>query len=513
MIKFLYLCVFSQVNFISLTHAEVVKSRPNIIFLKTDDQRFDSLSMTGHPVTKTPHIDKLAKEGVFFEKAFITSPICGPSRANFFTAQWERKNRQGFTTLSNNYISNEVFDKSWLMKLKEIGYFTGYIGKHHSKVGNTKIKDAYMKESIDFCYLSSGHLGFDLHRKKIFKTFGNLKQSSQIEGLLEATNVFITPGSDKDYFFNNADASLKNFLKERNTAKPFALSINLNLPHASSIGGMGEKASDPEMYRSLYNDKQNEFTFPIDYPSKKSSLPDEVFNQKELQKYYNVTNHQKLLLKKTKMARAVHGIDLFLGSLRASLEKLNIADNTIIVFASDHGLLLGEHGLGGKTFLYEESIQIPFIIYSPKLSNSEQGQSLSQLVVGQDIPATILDMCGVSIPESYQGQSVLPLIKAEKVEWRKDVFCENLFTMQNYPRMEAVRGEKWKYIRYFSKENDRNKYLPDASINGEEPIYEELFDLDNDPKEQKNLASNKEYQTILNQYRERCKELVTELAK
>lgn len=510
MIKILSLFVLLDVGLVTLANAEVENSLPNVIFLKTDDQRFDSLSMTGHPVTKTPHIDQLAKEGVFFERAFITSPICGPSRANFFTSQWERKNRQGFTMLSKNYISHETFDKSWLMQLKKAGYFTGYIGKHHAKIGNTKVKDGYMKESIDFCYLHTGHLGFDLHKKK---GFSNLKNSSQTEGLLEAANVFISPGSDKDYFFDNADDSMKNFLQERNTSKPFALSINLNLPHASSIGGMGKKDSDPEMYRSLYNDKQNEFTFPVDYPSKKSSLPDEVFAQKDLMGFYNVSNHEKLLLKKTKMARAVHGIDLFLGSLRASLEELQIADNTIIVFASDHGLLLGEHGLGGKTFLYEESIQIPFILYSPKLSSSERGQSLSQLVVGQDIPATILDMCGITIPESYQGESVLPLVKGKKVEWRKEVFCENLFTMQNYPRMEAVRGEKWKYIRYFSKENDRDQYLPDASINGEQPIYEELFDLENDPKEQVNLADNMEYQAVLNQQRSRCQELVIELAQ
>ena len=98
------------------SHAAAKK--PNVIFIKTDDQRWDSLSMTGHPVTKTPNIDQLAKEGVFFENAFITSPNCGPSRANFFTGQWERKNRQGFHHISRNHIPPELFDQSWLMQLK-----------------------------------------------------------------------------------------------------------------------------------------------------------------------------------------------------------------------------------------------------------------------------------------------------------------------------------------------------------------------------------------------------------
>ena len=91
--------------------------KPNVIFIKTDDQRFDSLSMTGHPVTKTPNIDRLATEGVFFNQAFITSPICGPSRANFFTGQWERRNRVGFPHVSGNFIAPAVFDNSWLCLL------------------------------------------------------------------------------------------------------------------------------------------------------------------------------------------------------------------------------------------------------------------------------------------------------------------------------------------------------------------------------------------------------------
>lgn len=107
-------------------------NKPNVIFIKTDDQRFDSLSMTGHPVTKTPNIDQLATEGVFFKQAFITSPICGPSRANIFTGQWERKNRVGFSSVSKNFIPTAAFDNSWLMQLKRAGYFAGYIGKHHT---------------------------------------------------------------------------------------------------------------------------------------------------------------------------------------------------------------------------------------------------------------------------------------------------------------------------------------------------------------------------------------------
>jgi arylsulfatase A-like enzyme len=484
--------------------------RPNVIFIKTDDQRRDSLSMTGHPVTKTPNIDQLAKEGVFFENAFITSPICGPSRANFFTGQWERKNRQGFHYVSHNHITYDVFDNSWILQLKKAGYFTGYIGKNHATIGPANEHHRYMKENIDFCYMKSGHLGFDLLKHAEFQ---NLKVGSQIEGLFEATEAFMRPGKDKEYFFENAHESVADFLHKRDLGKPFALSLNVNLPHASSIGGMGANPKDPEMYRTLYNDVQDDFVFPDGYPNIQVPLPDNVFRQDELMGYYKTTNPGALLDKKTKMARAVTAIDMMLGKLRAELEEMGIADNTIIVFASDHGLLLGEHGLGGKTFLYEESIRIPMIFYSPFFSKEERGTTVDELVVGQDLPATILDLCGLPVPETYQGRSMVPLIEGRPVEWRKEVFCENLFTDQGYPRMEAVRGTEWKYIRYFSKEKDRSQYLPDASINGEQPIYEELFNIKDDPKEQSNLAGNPEYAKILEAYRTRCQELVTELAR
>ena len=483
--------------------------RVNVIFIKTDDQRLDSLSMTGHPVTKTPHVDQLAKEGVFFENAFITSPICGPSRANFLTGQWERRNRHGFHHFSHNPMTYETFDNSWIMRLKAAGYFTGYIGKNHGGVGPGKERNRYMQESIDFCYMRGGHLGFDLSKHKEFQ---NLRKSSQVEGLYEATEAFMRSEEGKDYFFENADASMKDFLTRRDPDRPFCLSINFNLPHEASIGGMGAKESDPAMYRELYNEVRAQQPLPVGYPNP-VSLPEDVFRQDELMGYYQNLHKGRLIEKKTRMSRAVTAIDNFVGKLRDDLEALGVADNTILVFASDHGLLLGEHGLGGKTFLYEESIRIPMIFFSPYFPAKIQGSAVDELVVGQDLPATILDLCGLPVPDSYQGVSMVPLIEGRPVKWREDVFCENLFTDQGYPRMEAVRGTKWKYIRYFSKENDRMQYLPDASIQGEQPIYEELFNIENDPKEQKNLAGNPEYASVLEAHRKRCQVLVTELAE
>ncbi|MCH6258700.1 sulfatase-like hydrolase/transferase [Puniceicoccaceae bacterium K14] len=480
--------------------------QPNVIFILSDDQRFDSMGLTGNMITETPHLDRLAQDGVFFSKAYVTSPICGPSRANIFTSQWERKNRIGFTNVSKNFVSQEAFDNSFLMQMKQAGYSTAFIGKHHTTIADRR--NTPLNQEIDFCYYGKGHLGF--YPAKKHKQFRNLKAQSQTEGLFEAFQAYLVAGNDYDYFYENADVSIKDQLQPRDPKKPFCAWINLNLPHQSSLGGMGTRPEDPEFYSTLYEDRKDEFVIPEGYPNN-LTLPSNVITSEEQPKYYRFTEAS---LKRANLAtaRAVYGIDQFVGNLRSMLQELNLAENTIIVFFSDNGLLYGEHGLGGKTMLYEESVRSPLIVYSPFLEESKRGLRCTDLVVGQDIPATLLDIVGIDIPITYQGVSLVPLIEGREVDWRQDVFLENLFTDQGYARQESVRNERYKYIRYYSKEADRNQYLPDG-IAGETPIYEELFDLEADPKELRNLASNPEFVSILQAHRLRCDELVTELKR
>ena len=480
--------------------------QPNVIFLFSDDQRYDSLTMTGDPVNETPHLDKLADEGVFFSKCFMTSPICGPSRANIFTGQWERKNRIGFHSYSKNVVTKDAFENSFLYKLKQAGYSTAFIGKHHTQIVDGR--NQLLKDNVDFCYYGVGHLSF--HPAKGRKVFANLKNKSQTEALFEATEAFLSEGEEFDYFYENMDKSSGFDPQRRDSSKPFCAWINLNLPHQSSLGGMGSDESDPGFYSKRYQDKLDQLPFPKGYPLD-CNLPKDVMNPDELPGYYRL-NKERLISTKLQTARAIYGIDLFVKNLRQLLKNIGEDENTIIIFSSDNGLMYGEQGMSGKSMLYEDSVHVPLIVYSPFLKKKDQGLQIDELVVGQDIPATILDMCGLSIPDTYQGASMLPLIKGENVEWRKDVFLENLFTDQSYPRHEAVRGQRYKYIRYFKKDEDRKKYLPYASIEGEEAIYEELFDLEADPEERNNLAANPEYIEVLKVHRLRCKDMVKELA-
>lgn len=276
---------------------------------------------------------------------------------------------------------------------------------------------------------------------------------------------------------------------------------------------MEQRDSDLELYKSAYRDKTDEVTVPDTFVAhkdiKQPKIPANVHNGQYLSSYDYSKTKEDLVERKIREMQTISGVDKFLGKLQRHLEQQGVADNTIIVFTSDHGLMHGEFGLRGKIFLYDPSIRIPMVIYDPRLAGKKVDHS-DEMVALVDIAPTLLDIAGVETPSVMQGESLIPLMTGENVQWRQELFLENLMTIQNYPRMEAVRTHEWKYIRYFDKKND-GKYVDyiDASINGEQPIYEELYDLLNDPKETTNLIAMPKYAEIADTLRHRNKDLVS----
>jgi len=218
--------------------------------------------------------------------------------------------------------------------------------------------------------------------------------------------------------------------------------------------------------------------------------------------------------------QTVTAMDRFLGQLRAELDRLDLARNTIIVFCTDHGIHHGEHGLGGKCFLYEQDLRIPMIVHDPRLPEAARGQARDECVAVPDLAPTMLDLCDLCdqpIPDTMQGQSLRPLLEGESPEWRADLFAEQLMDIQNYPRSECLRTADWKYIRYFARTEDPaqegrvfRSTLDDyqagltETLRGDQtPVYEELFDLRTDPHESHNRAADPAYRAVLEQYRER----------
>ena len=178
--------------------------------------------------------------------------------------------------------------------------------------------------------------------------------------------------------------------------------------------------------------------------------------------------------------RLISGIDIVIGRLMKVLEEKNIADNTVIIFTSDHGFFLGERGLAGKWTMHEESIRVPFIVYDPRPGARNRRATAEEAVLNIDLAPTVLDFAGIDAPDSMQGRSVRPVTSDSSVPWRTSWYYEHHFARERkdfIPASEGVRTEDWKYIRYVDAE----------------PVFEELYHVGEDPLEMENLAGDSVY--------------------
>lgn len=499
------------------------RKRPNILVILTDDHRADYLGCAGHPVVQTPHIDRLAAEGVRFSEAFATSAACTPNRTCLLTGQYERKH--GVTFGSASSLSQEAFSQTYPMLLRKAGYYVGYVGKNHTPIGEEAginkrpeltpeqlakaqphlgYHNGAMEAGFDYWYGNHNHAWF--YPKWRHPIYRNAKANTQIEIFQEGTMNFLKPAPE----FAGAQA----FLRSKPDDQPFCLLVNLNVPHGAGTSTMKQLPGDPELYQSSYRDQINEMPIPETYIAKADiqtpKLPEHVYTGRYISSYNYVQTEEALRERLVRTCQTITGVDQLVGAVVAELKKQALYDNTVIVFTSDHGLLLGEHGLGGKVLLYEESIRTPLIIADPRQPTARQGTVVHQIALSIDIAPTLLELAGSPVPDEMQGRSLVPLLRGTGGEWRDDFFCENLFMGQNYPRIEGVRSKQFKYIRYFDKKKDRlHIQALTASIEGEQPIYEELYDLAADPRETRNLADSATHREVLAHFRARCQNLVT----
>ena len=503
--------------------------RPNLVFVLTDDQRYDTLGCTGNTFTRTPHLDRLAAEGVLFTNAHVTSAICTPSRACYFLGQYER--RHGVNFNSGTALAPEAWAGSYPVLLREAGYFTGYVGKNHVPVGAQGYDTGLIEESFDFWFAGHKHLGF--YPKGRHPNFHAAKADTQVEILEEGAATFLDA---EQTFIEGAGA----FLKSRPKDKPFCLSVSFNVPHGAGTESMKLLPSDPELYRTAYRDRLEELKLAPNYLAKvgirNPKLPPDVLRTGFRQTGYDYVDTpagmKERLIRET---QTVTGIDRVVGSLRAILEKQGLAENTVIVFSSDHGIMSGEFGLGGKALNYEPCLHVPMIVFDPTRPAGHRGRRSTALVQAIDVAPTLLDYAGVAIPDTVQGKSLRPLIEGHRESVREFSFSENLWsTYFGNPRIESVRDLEWKYIRYFAvdrslfaqsdpkkpfslyavspEQREAYAHWLTASVKGEAPVHEELFHLASDPHETANLASSPAYAAQLDRIRKACQSMVT-LAK
>ena len=511
----LFLVIIVQLIFLNHSFAQTdSKEKPNFIFILTDDHRYDLLGSSGNELVKTPHLDQLAQEGILFENAHVTSAICTPSRISILLSQFERKHSVNFN--SGTSVSEEAWNESYPVVMKNNGYYTGYVGKNHAPIGDGGYQSGLMDTSFDYWYAGHGHLSF--YPKDRHEIFAAAKQNTQIEIMDEGVS---------DFFSNEHKLEgAKHFLNQRPKEQPFCLSIAFNLPHGASTTTMKMLDTDPETYKSLYRDK--EIPLPADYIAKKDintpKLPPEVLHVDDRQDIYDfVDNETDLKERIIRNMQAVTGIDMLVGNLRATLKQLNLDKNTIVIFTSDHGILWGENGLGGKALCYEICTKVPMIIHNPMSTENKKGIVTNELVQTIDIAPTMLQYAGINIPNSYQGKPLNDMIEGNNEPIRDYLYTENLWSTHfGNPRCESVQSKEWKYIRYYKNENISSKNVMaiakehninltkllygnhdpqiavyqtyiESSVNGEPAVYEELFHLKTDPQEQKNLINNPNY--------------------
>lgn len=442
----LLILVFSA--FLLPCNLDAAERRPNLVFIFTDDQRADALGVVQReqgdkarfPWLESPNLDRLASQGVRFRNAFVVNALCSPSRASFLTGTYGHKNG-----IRNNGTPFNEASVTHASLLRQAGYKTGYVGKWHQG------QQRGQRPGFDF---SASFIG----QGKYFDC------PVEVNGQLQPTTGWIDDIS--------TDFAEK-FIDE-NRDKPFLLVVGYKTSHGpfqpptrheTTYGNAGARPVPNLNQEAIYKRDQ-----PKDAVPKKKA---EATNKKAAQTKAAANRTDGLVNTNLGMFRGLRAIDENVGRLMKKLDDLKLADDTLIVYSSDNGFYLGEHGLGDKRSAYEESLRVPMIVRYPR--SVPQNKIMDQMVLNIDLAPTLLDFAGVPVPATMQGRSWRPLLEGKPVpDWRKSFFyCYFREPAFNVPMVTAVRTESAKLVVYPGH-----------------PEWTEVFDLKQDPYEMKNLAAD-----------------------
>jgi arylsulfatase A-like enzyme len=451
-----YLLSFFLCISLSLFGQEELK--PNIVFILTDDQRWDALGVAGNQIIKTPQMDELAKKGVYFKNAFSTTPICAASRASILTGLYERTHNYTFQkpALQSQY-TNLMYPKI----LKDNGYHVGFFGKLGVSIDNPS---QYFDES-DFYDRGSRSDKGGYFYKKI--------------------------GSDTVHLTRYSGQQAQDFISNAPKNKPFCLSVSFSAPHGH------DSSVEQYFWQEKSNTLYEEDVFPE--PSLGEDLyfdmlPAEVkngFNRVRWTWRFDTPEKYQRMMKG--YYRMITEIDDEIGALRNILAKKGLAENTIFIVMGDNGYFTGDRQLADKWLMYDPSIRIPLIIFDPRVLI--KSRVVSDLVLNIDVTKSILDFAGIESPRNYQGESLKLYLNRPAYSLQRDfILIEHLWKLPDIPSSEGIRTKVWKYFRY-------------RFINAPE----ELYDLKKDPLETKNLAQEQSHQKILRKLRHKFTQKVQQL--
>lgn len=427
--------------------------KPNILFILADDHRWDLIGKY-HPIVKTPNLDQLADKGTVFKNTFVTTPICASSRISILTGLTERTHDYTFQQPKTGV---EESANMYPALLKNSGYRSALVGKYEIKMsGPTNDRFDYFKPLL--------HERFEtLEGQKLPQTY---------------------------YIAELA----KNFIKQpENKNVPWTMSVNFWNPHALDKDKV-DQFHYPEEFESYYQD----VTIP---PAKQSTHQDfeqlpEFLKQSIARKRWQYRfGDEALYQKMTKRHyRSISAVDKAVGMIVKQLEESGMADNTIIVYTGDNGYALNERQLAGKWFGWEEDLRVPLIIYDPR-NRQDSVNEITKMALNIDLAPTFLDLAGIDSPKSYQGDSLVPLLRGSTdVDWREDFMFEHMYQPKRalIPPMVGVRTNEYKYVDFYKHG------------------FEQLYNLTNDPQETTNLAQQASFSQVLQYMRQKTSNYIKE---
>lgn len=470
--------------------------QPNIVYLMTDDQRWDNFGCYGRQEFKTHNIDKLADEGVIFDRAYYAIAICMPSRATIMSGRYDSNHKVDFSYPNNLTFSKADFKDTYPAQLKKAGYRTGFIGKFGFPVTD----NAYRATGGVSGYDMQENLGdyFDYFAGNGVHFSGGFKMWPK-DAALEKIYDKDRPLNERT--LKTGDAMI-HFLETQPKDKPFCLSVSFYAV---------KNDKDEDMYPAHVKVFENyNFSVPENWvQGKNTKLPEVLDNWRGVPLHKARTSTPELYQKLVRrFATQGYSVDLQVGRLVEKLKEMGILNNTIIIYTSDNGRFHGSHGLYDKSILYDESIKQPLIVYDGRKPKGKQGYRENAFVSSVDIAPTILSFADVKIPAKMQGNSFKGILdKTQNRDlWQKSVYSESLFitnlhSKANIPdfnkanqgiitanksyRSRGIRNENFKYIIYYEHT----------------PVIEELYDLEKDPYEMNNVSNDKKYGAELSRLR------------
>jgi N-acetylglucosamine-6-sulfatase len=417
---------------------------PNIILILSDDHQYNTMGFMGNPkFLETPHLDRMANGGAHLQNTFVNTSLCSPGRATILTGMYTHKH--GVVDNDSPVPPQNIFFPEYL---QQRGYETAFIGKWH--MGN--VSDEPQK-------------GFD--KWISFKGQGVYYNPD--------LNIDGKPVHREGYITDILTEYAVDYLKQEHE-KPFMLILSHKAVHA-----MFEPA---ERHKGKYSDAKIEYPVTMaDTDENYKDKPRWVRDQRDGWHGVDYMYHGELRVGFDDFYRmyceTLLALDDSIGSVMNTLKETALENSTVMIYSSDNGFSLGEHGLIDKRQMYEESIRIPLLVYSPGLI--KPGLKIPGLIQNIDFAPTILDLAGIKTPEHMDGKSFAPLLKDERPEWRDEIFYEYFWErpFPHTPTVFGIRTKKYKYMTYHGIWD-----------------IDELYDIENDPEEKYNLIKKPELEEL-----------------